>query len=169
MRFGLSCVRPALLNSVSRSAVRLGVCLVLAAPFCVSLAPLAPPNRRAEDADVHKAGFSICAKASLQCLWLGTAVQRFRTRFPPAQGRPLHLQGQTHLALLRKRRVKLNGLCQKVAVERHRAKHLEGRVVATGPEEDAETRGNLSFAQPFQLFPGVSGVFLTLGQVREAD
>ena len=73
------------------------------------------------------------------------------------------LEGQTHLALSHKRRVKLNGLCQKVAVERHRAEHPEGRVVAIVPKEDAETRGTSSVTV---TFPGVDGVFLTVGQAR---
>ena len=87
-----------------------------------------------------------------------------------------------HLVLSRKRRVKLNGLCQKAAVERYKAENPEGRVVDIAPEEEAEAAGNLNVAQAFQLFAGtrlvganneasgvVNGVFLTVGQVREAD
>ena len=73
------------------------------------------------------------------------------------------LEGQTHLALSHKHRVKLNGLGQKVAVERRRAERPEGRVVAIVPKEDAETRGTLSVTV---TFPGVDGVFLTVGQAR---
>ena len=62
--------------------------------------------------------------------------------------------------LSHKRRVKLNGLCQKVAVERHRAEHPEGRIVATVPKENAETRGTLIVTVAFL---GVNGVILTVG------
>jgi hypothetical protein len=108
---------------------------------------------------------------------LADAVQHCRDTFPQGPG-PLHLQGDMHLTLSHKRRVKLNALCQKAAAARYRAANPEGRVVSIEPEEDS---GN-NTAQAFELFEGtrlmgannetaavVNGVFLNVGAVRDED
>ena len=123
--------------------------------------------------------FNLCQ--SLLAMSKEAAVRHCRSSFPPAEG-PLHLQGKMHLVLSHKRRVKLNGICQKAAVERYRAENPEGCVANIAPEEEAEAGGSLNVAQAFQLFAGtclvgasneasgvVNGVFLTVGLVREAD
>ena len=108
-------------------------------------------------------------------------IQICRSSFPPAEGIPLHLQGEMHLVLSHKRRVKLNKLCQEHAVTRYRAENPDGRVASVElPAQEPESRLNL--AQPFELFEGtrligannetagiVNGVFLTVGKVREED
>ena len=53
--------------------------------------------------------FDFCQ--SLLTMDLDAAVQLCRSRFPPTKGRPLHLQGEMHLVISHRRRVRLNKLC----------------------------------------------------------
>ncbi len=114
---------------------------------------------------------------------LAAAVQLCRSRFPPAKGHLLHMQGEMHLVISHKRRVKINTLCQETAVKRYRAKKPKGRVALVEPLRPQEQdRGSLNVAQAFELFEGTrlvgansetrgifNGVFMTVGEVRDDD
>jgi hypothetical protein len=114
---------------------------------------------------------------------LADAVQRCRSLYPPAEGVPLHMQGEKHLTLSHRRRIQLNRLCQEAAVRQYRLENPDGRVVAITPtdERDAEEH-SLNRAQPFELYEGTrlvgannetkginNGVFMVVGQVREEE
>jgi hypothetical protein len=125
--------------------------------------------------------FNFCQ--SLLTMPLAAAVQHCTSRLPPAKGHLLHMQCEMHLVISRRRRVQLNKLCQEAAVKKHRAKKPEGRV-ATIMEPPVQEEGHRrqNFAQAFELFEGtrlvgasnetrgiISGVFLTVGEVRDDD
>ncbi len=59
---------------------------------------------------------------SLLTMPLAAAVQHCGSRFPPAKGHPLHLQGEMRLVISHRRRVKINKVCQEAAVKRYKAK-----------------------------------------------
>ncbi len=123
--------------------------------------------------------FDLCQ--SLLTMPSAAAVQQCRAQFPAAAG-PLHLQGEMHLVLSHRRRVKLNKLCQAAAVERYRAENPDGRVVDVELPPGCVEKSTLNLAQPFQLCEGtrligansettnvVNGVFMTVHEIREED
>jgi ATP-dependent exoDNAse (exonuclease V) alpha subunit len=124
--------------------------------------------------------FDFCQ--SLLTMPLDEAVQLCRSRFPPTRGRAHHLQGEMHLVLSHRRRVKINKLCQEAAVKKYRAENPEGRVALVEPAAQEEGQSSTKVAQTFELFAGtrlvgannetaciLNGVFMTVGAVREDD
>ena len=124
--------------------------------------------------------FDFCQ--SLLSMPLEAAVELCRSRFPPTRGRAHHLQGEMHLVISHRRRVKINALCQAAAVKKYKAGTPEGRVVLVEPPAQEEGQSSLKIAQPFELFEGTrlvgannettgifNGVFMTVGQVRDGD
>ena len=88
------------------------------------------------------------------------------------------MQGEMHLVISHRRRVKINKLCQEAAVKKYRAQNPEGCVALVEPPAQEGTK----VAQAFELFEGtrlvgasnetkgiVNGVFMTVGAVREDD
>jgi hypothetical protein len=109
---------------------------------------------------------------------LAAALEHIRQEFPQDWGQPAHRQGDLHLVLSHRRRVALNGACQRDALAPYRAEHPGAPLLTIpAPEEDA---GPLNLQQSFSLFPGtrligannetkavVNGGFLIVKRVSE--
>jgi hypothetical protein len=109
---------------------------------------------------------------------LEAVVAHVRLEFPQDWALPAHKQGDFHLVLSHRRRVALNGACQREAVARYRAEHPGAPLLTiAAPEEDT---GPLNIQQSFEVFPGtrligannetkavVNGGFLLVKRVSE--
>jgi hypothetical protein len=109
---------------------------------------------------------------------LEAAVAHVRHEFPQDWGQPAHKQGDLHLVLSHRRRMALNGACQKEAAAQYRAEHPGAPLLSiAAPEEEL---GPLNIQQAFDLFPGtrligannetkavVNGGFLLVKSVSE--
>jgi hypothetical protein len=83
---------------------------------------------------------------------LENSVEHLRHEFPMDWGQPAHRQGDLHLVLSHRRRVALNGACQREAVARYLAENPGAPLLSIdAPEEEL---GPLNIQQEFQLFPG---------------